>query len=306
MKLSVGAAYSASVYARYENGLCVAAPSFNDILKTIRMAAHMGYDAVELETLVKTQVAEVYTAANVKTITEVISEFGMTVPHFNAYSIIPALSGATLGERGEGIKSFMDVIAIAKGLGAHLLILSGSPIPGVKFSPGKIYSGGPPESVELPRDFDWNRTWQDYVEVIGECADMAQTAGLKLAIEPRPREIITNSDSLLRLISAVDRRNVGGLVDTAHLFIQKEMLPLAIRKLRGRIFGMHVADNDGDLEYHWTVGKGRINWLGVLQALKEIGYDEYLTVELEGTGVRDLEREYRESQEYLTRLITGQ
>ena len=303
MKLSVGASYSASVYGRYENGRYVGAPSFDDIIETIRKTADLGYDAVELETLLNTQVSDVYTAKNIKTIRKVLSEVGIAVPHFNVYSVISSLSGATRGEREEGIKLFRNEITIAKGLGAKLLILSGSPIPGVKFSPGKIYSGGPPESVEVPEDFDWKKIWQNYVETIRQCADIAQKAGLKLAIEPRPREIITSSDSLLRLIHEVNKKNVGGLIDTAHLFVQKEILPLAIQKLRGRIFGLHLADNDGTLEYHWAPGKGKIDWPGVLQALKNSSFDEYLTVELEGTGVTNLEREYSESRTYLTRLL---
>ena len=133
--------------------------------------------------------------------------------------------------------------------------------------------------------------------------DIAQKAGLKLAIEARPREIITNSDSMLRLIREVNKKNVGALIDTAHLFVQKEILPLAIQKLRGRLFALHLADNDGTLEYHWGLGKGKIDWPGVLQALKNASFDEYLTVELEGTGVTDLEREYSESRTYLTRLL---
>ena len=169
MKLSVGASYSAVVYARYDNGHYVKAPSFNDIIETIRKTADLGYDAVELETLVNSQVADVYTADNIKTMRKVLSEVGISVPHFNAYSVTSALSGATRREREEGIKTFRNIITIAKGLGAKLLIFSGSPLPGVKFSPGKIYSGGPPESVEVPEDFDWKKIWQTYVETIRQC-----------------------------------------------------------------------------------------------------------------------------------------
>ena len=303
MKLSVGAAYSASVYGRYENGHYVAAPSINDVIETIRTTADMGYDAVELETLLKTQVTDVYTPDNIRKIRKVLSDVGITVPHFNAYSVIDALSGATPGERRDGVKSLRDVITIANGLGAKLLVLSGSPIPGVNCSPGKIYSGGPPESVKVPQNFDWKKIWQNYVGTISKCADIAQEEDLKLAIEPRPRQIITNSDSLLRLINEVNKKNVGALIDTAHLFVQKELLPVAIQKLRGRIFGLHLADNDGTLEYHWAPSKGKIDWTGVLDALKKVAFDEYLTVELEGVGVTNLEREYVESREYLTRLL---
>jgi D-psicose/D-tagatose/L-ribulose 3-epimerase len=108
---------------------------------------------------------------------------------------------------------------------------------------------------------------------------------------------------MLRLINEVDRKNLGALLDTAHLFVQKEILPLAVQKLQGRIFGLHMADNDGLFEYHWTLGKGKIHWADVLRALKSTGFDGYLTVELEGKGIKNLVREYKESRKYLARRL---
>lgn len=301
MKLNIGSAYTGSVYGVYENGTYIVAPSFNNVIEAIRATAKMGYDGIELETLVKQQVIEVYNPINIKRMAEVLSEVGIKSPHFNIYHLTYTLSSPKPEERKDAVRSFQDVIPIAQDLGANLLILPASPIPGVKTSPGRIYPGGPPETIEVTDVFSWEKAWATYVDVIGQCADIAGKAGLKIAVEPRPREIITNADSMLRLIHTLDRPNLGVLIDTAHLFVQKEILPIAIQKLRGHIYGLHLADNDGNLEYHWAPGKGSIDWPGVLRALKRVGFDDYMTVEV--SGVENLDKEYNDSRDYLVNII---
>jgi len=41
----------------------------------------------------------------------------------------------------------------------------------------------------------------------------------------------------------------------------------------------HFSDNDGTSNAHWRPGK--IDWKGVLQALRDVGYDHVISIELE-------------------------
>ena len=72
------------------------------------------------------------------------------------------------------------------------------------------------------------------------------------------------------------------LFDTAHHFAIKELLPISIWKLGKSIFGVHMSDNDGVLDYHWSPGDGKIDWLTVLKALKDEDYRGYLTIDSSG------------------------
>ena len=43
---------------------------------------------------------------------------------------------------------------------------------------------------------------------------------------------------------------------------------------------VHLQDNDGLLDRHWTPGEGNINWHSVFRAMKQIGSDPRLILEL--------------------------
>jgi sugar phosphate isomerase/epimerase len=111
--------------------------------------------------------------------------------------------------------------------------------------------------------------------------DIVEDAGMRYALELHPWRIMSNADSMLRLIEHVDSKALGMNFDPSHLFPMGETPALAILKLRGRIFHTHISDNDASSNVHWRPGKGKIDWVSVLKALKAIGYDYVLSVELE-------------------------
>ena len=113
---------------------------------------------------------------------------------------------------------------------------------------------------------------------------MAKSNGLKLAIEPRPTEMISNSDSMITLLAKVDSSNLGAVFDTGHHFAMKEILPISIWKLGRSIFSVQLSDNDGVIQHHWAPGEGKINWPSVLKAFIQEGYDGYLGIESSGIG----------------------
>ncbi|MGE5623550.1 MAG: sugar phosphate isomerase/epimerase family protein [Methanocella sp.] len=78
------------------------------------------------------------------------------------------------------------------------------------------------------------------------------------------------------------------------------ILPLSVEKLGDRITYLHVADNDGRVNAHLAVGRGTVDWDGVLLALKKHGFNGYAAIDV--GNVPGLEAQYRESVEYLTRL----
>jgi len=124
---------------------------------------------------------------------------------------------------------------------------------------------------------------------------------MKLAIEACPYSIVSNSDSFLRLAEEIGSDSLGMNLDTAHLFVQKESLEIVIEKLGNRLFGTHICDKDGCVDYHWLPGKGKIKWKGVLRSLKKIGYEGFLDIEINQTN--DPDAAYLEGKEYLEKLL---
>jgi sugar phosphate isomerase/epimerase len=116
-------------------------------------------------------------------------------------------------------------------------------------------------------------------------------------MEPRVGELLSNTDAILRMMDAVNDDNFGAVLDTAHLNAQKEILALSVEKLGRRIFYVHAADNDGNVNDHFAAGRGTVDWDGVLQGLKKHGFSGYLAIDV--GMVPDIDAQYRESLEFL-------
>jgi sugar phosphate isomerase/epimerase len=154
--------------------------------------------------------------------------------------------------------------------------------------------------VKVDPDFRWDALWGWLTDSMGACADEADRAGLKLCLEPRVGEIISNTDALLRLMDAVDSDNFGAVLDTGHLNAQKEILPLSVEKLGRRVHYVHASDNDGQTNQHLAPGKGTVDWDGVFVALKKHGFSGYVAVDV--GGIPDVDAEYKQSKAFLESL----
>jgi sugar phosphate isomerase/epimerase len=146
----------------------------------------------------------------------------------------------------------------------------------------------------------WERIWVTYTTAITRYTGIAEEYGLKLALEPRPKELLNGTDSLLRLFEAVPSESLGGLVDVSHLQMAREVPELGIRKLGDKVFGVHLSDNDGVTDWHWAPGNGKINWPPIFEALRNIGYDGELSLDVSGM---DIERELVEGKAYVEGLL---
>ena len=63
------------------------------------------------------------------------------------------------------------------------------------------------------------------------------------------------------------------LVDIGHAHINGWDVPALLRRLSGRIRGIHVHDNDGASDRHLPVFRGNIAWEGVFNALRDLPGD---------------------------------
>jgi sugar phosphate isomerase/epimerase len=53
-----------------------------------------------------------------------------------------------------------------------------------------------------------------------------------------------------------------------------------IRRFGSRLYHVHVHDNDGRRDLHLPPGTGSIDWTAVVQALRQVGYDRTITLEV--------------------------
>ncbi|HZA66971.1 MAG TPA: sugar phosphate isomerase/epimerase [Geminicoccaceae bacterium] len=121
------------------------------------------------------------------------------------------------------------------------------------------------------------------VEVHRQAADVAAAAGLVLALEPLNRFecyfLNTMADAAAH-VRRVGRPNFGALYDTFHANIEEKDPVGCIAETADVIRHVHVSEND-----RGTPGKGHVPWRATFKALREAGYDGWLTIEAFGTAL---------------------
>ncbi|CAL1517797.1 sugar phosphate isomerase/epimerase [Chitinophaga sp. MM2321] len=161
-------------------------------------------------------------------------------------------------QRAKSVQYVKDVIKMVKELDGHMV----SVVPGTV---GKIVPDGRP-------DEEWG--WA--VGAMKEIYDYSEAAGILIGIEPINRfetYFINRADQALALAQAVGP-NCGVCLDTFHMNIEEADMFAAIRRAKGKLIGFHVADNN-----RMAPGMGNLNWPKIVDTLREINYNEVLSVE---------------------------
>ena len=131
--------------------------------------------------------------------------------------------------------------------------------------------------------------------------DHAQTLGLCVCLEnmfPKCRAFVEPDDFVEILQRFPDLKLT---LDTGHANIAnpggRRILEF-IEKFGPRIGHLHVSDNFGERDDHLPLGAGKIDFLKIVTALKQTGYDDTVTLEI----FSDDRRELQKSRDRLDRL----
>ncbi len=114
-------------------------------------------------------------------------------------------------------------------------------------------------------------------EALNELAPRAKAAGVKLLFEPLNRyetNLINCLADGVALLRSLASDNVSLLADLFHLNIEESSLPAAIRDSKGFIGYVHLADSN-----RRPAGLGHIAFGEIMEALRDIGYDGYVSAE---------------------------
>ncbi len=159
------------------------------------------------------------------------------------------------------VEETLQGIALAHELGASLIVIHPSDEP-VKpeYRSGRLVQAG-----------------RSLVEV----ADAARRNGIKLAVEMLPRTCLCNTaEELERLVAPLPRDVFGVCIDTNHLMSNYRNLCDTIIRFQDRLLEVHCSDYDGIDEKHAMPGTGVVDWPGVMQTLRRIGFSGPLNYEV--------------------------
>jgi D-psicose/D-tagatose/L-ribulose 3-epimerase len=143
--------------------------------------------------------------------------------------------------------------------------------------------------------------WKWGIDGIYQLSDYAHKQNITLGLEYLNRfEMFLTScgDELIRFVDEVNHPNCKIMFDTFHANIEEKNIGDCIRKMNDRITFVQLSENDRS-----TPGKGNVAWNEIFQALQDIGYDGWLSIEAfsQKLPAANIWRKMFESEEQLMR-----
>ena len=169
--------------------------------------------------------------------------------------------------RDKGIKGLQTLVSAAKRLGIPVITLC----------------TGTRDAHSMWRKHPDNNTpeaWRDLTATMGSALQIAEEAGVMLAIEPEVSNVVDSAQKARRLLDEMQSRHLGIIMDGANLFHEGELpqmrriLSEAFELLGGDIVSAHAKDLDHDGEAgHLAAGKGVLDYAHYLTLLCEADFE---------------------------------
>jgi protein FrlC len=253
-------AFSTNAYTRF---------SLAEALRGIRLAGFLGAEILADE-------PHAYPASvsdsQIDGVRAVLGELGLAVSNVNVNCSFgywkdapaeayfePSLISPDARHRADRIELIGKAMAFARAVGAR----------NVSVTSGRMLGSMSP-----------SRAAGQFEESIGSVLEMADRFEMNVGIECEPGLFIEYVAELREWIDRLGHPRLGANLDIGHCQVIGESIPAAIELLGDRIWNLHVEDIPGRKHYHMIPGEGSVDWLGVKSALRGIGYERYLTVEL--------------------------
>jgi len=124
--------------------------------------------------------------------------------------------------------------------------------------------------------------WAWAVEQVRLLGNYAASLGVEIALELEPFKlsIVNTLDKMKKFVEDVDCPAVKANLDISHLSLAGTPAS-AIAGLKDRIAHIHFSDCDGTVHGDLPPGRGVVDFLPYLRAVKETGFDGTLSIELE-------------------------
>jgi sugar phosphate isomerase/epimerase len=167
--------------------------------------------------------------------------------------------------RASSRKSFGNVIEAARRMGAPVVTLcTGSR------DPENMWKHHP--------DNQTASAWSVLRSELDSVLPLAESAGIKLAIEPEPGNVVNHAQAARRLLDEVASPLLGIVLDPANLLSpatlskQHEVIARAIQLLADSVLLAHIKDIDPSGSVT-AAGRGAVDFPAFVAALRSIAYD---------------------------------
>ena len=248
------------------------------IPKAAKIVSEAGFAALEISPWIPREL----TCADIKTLKISLRRNKLAFSGFTAiYPPEMTLASPSAASRKRNVLYTKRLIDLAHNLGGRVLVW------------------GSPRSRDIPRGVAFRRGYSWLVDLLKASGALADTRGVKIAIEPINRfesTIIHNAREALSLVREANRRSLGIVYDTFHTSLEEASFTDPILLAGEQLAAVHVSDCNRKIP-----GKGHIDFVPIFAALKKVRYSGYVT--LESIVSADYRRDLVSGRRYLERLI---
>jgi protein FrlC len=250
---------------------------------TIKRLAAIGYDGIEIGAAAPHAYPAYLTPERRREIRKVLDDSGIALS-----SMLCAPSGGRgnnpaspdVAERRSTVEHYKEIIDLAEEWGGHIVL----------YLPGWVIFG-----TRRRQAWAWSR------ECVKEIADHAAKHDVTLAIEPLAHDsnLCEGAEDAMELMEDVGHPNLKLMFDGNHVMYLKEIMSDYVYLMGKDLKHVHISDND-----RLPPGQGVGDWESFVDALLDIEFDGYLTME---TGFHErgihADRDARMGLQYLKPLV---
>lgn len=250
--------------------------------ETVRRLARIGYDGIEISAGAPHAWPPYLTTMRRQEVKNLFEEHEITLS-----SMLPAPGGGpgvnpaspSEEERRWTVGYYKEIAELCAEWGAETLL----------YIPGWQIFG-----TTRRQAWAWSR------EVLGQIAHHAGERGITVVIEPTPENsnLCESCDDAIELMEDVAMPNVKLMFDTCHVFYRREVPTDYVYRMGKDLKHVHLSEID-----RLPPGSGSGDWVSLIDALGEVEFDGYLTMEIGFQRGREADGGARLAYQFMKPLV---
>jgi sugar phosphate isomerase/epimerase len=240
--------------------------------EAVRRLAEIGYAGVEIMADVPHAWPAFLLGKQKQALRDALAKYGLAISNVNAFMMNaindrrqrywhPSWIEPDPNYRAVRIDHTIRALTLARELGAKCITTE----PGGPLEPGQSWS----DALNL------------FVEMLKPVIAHAEKERILLLIEPEPGLLIETADQFLELMQHIDSPAVGLNFDVGHAYCVGDDPASTIPRVAKYIRHFHLEDIAATRVHHHLVpGEGAIDFAATFRAIRAIGYDGWVTIEL--------------------------
>ena len=269
----INLAFSTNAFKRY---------SLED---SIREIAKLGYRGAEILCDIPHAYPPQFKEDHIRSFKKTLDSSNIQISNLNAFTLFaigdtyhPSWIEDDDSIREIRIQHTIECIKLARKIGAkHLSTEPGGPVKTLTSS-----SSSSSSSQQRQQPLDMHRLEEIFLDGLTRVTQIAEDEDIKVLIEPEPGLLVENSKQFKKLMTKIlNPKYIRLNFDIGHFYCVNEDPAKVVLELSDYIEHFHLADiAQTRIHNHLIPGRGAIDFRSVFDAIDDIGYRGFVTVEL--------------------------